>query len=261
MSIGDEVIINPGLGWGDRQRAPLPSFNTLGGPTDGCFAEVVVVSAENIYARPEYVSWEEAAAIPIAGQTAYRALVVRARLTSTDTLLIHGIGGGVAQAGLMIAKAIGTIVIVTSGSDRKLERAREMGADHTINYNAQDWTVVATEITDGHGPDVVLDSIGGETLRKGVETVRRGGRVVSLGVTIGTITHLPVRTLFVRHVELHGTALGSPADFVNMLDFYTTHHLRPMVDSEWVLEDIAQAMERLARGEQFGKIVLRIPDG
>lgn len=258
ISIGDEVVINPGIDWGGDQRAPGDTFRTLGGPEDGCFAEAVVVPAENVCPRPDYLSWEEAAAMPLAGLTAYRGLVERAGLTSGDTLLIHGIGGGVAQAGLAIAAAIGATTIVTSSSDEKLSQAKGLGADYTVNYRTEDWASAVTRFTGGHGPDVILDSVGGDTLRRSVDMVRKGGRIVSLGVTCGLIREFPVRTLFVRHVALHGTTLGSPVDFRAMLGFYTRHQLRPLIDSVWSLDEVGQAMSRLQAGLQFGKIVMHV---
>jgi zinc-binding alcohol dehydrogenase/oxidoreductase len=260
VCVGDEVIINPGLGWGSDMRTPASTFNTLGGPSDGTFAEAVVVPACNVYTRPNYLTWQEAAALPVASLSAYRALVVRARLAAGEVLLIHGIGGGLAQAGLMIAKALNATVIVTSGSDTKLARAREMGADYTINYRLEDWRYEVAKLTREVGPDVVLDCVGGETLAGSVEGVRIGGRIVSLGVTTGAITQLPVRSLFVRHVDLLGTSLGSRMDFAGTLHLYAQNVLRPVIDRVLSLSEVSKAFSILARGEHFGKIVLRVAD-
>ena len=258
VELGAAVVINPGLGWGSDQRAPLSTFNTLGGPRDGTFADAVLVPAKNVRACPSDLNWEEAAAVPVAGLTTYRAIVVRARLRADETLLVHGIGGGVAQASLAIAGAIGATTIVTSSSEAKLARAQTLGATYGINYQTEDWTSAVTELTEGRGPDVVLDSIGGETLSRSVKVVRRGGRVVSLGVTTGPAPNFPIRPLYVRHVDLLGTTLGSPEDFAAMLAFFGRHKIRPVVDSVFALEEISQAMALLERGAQFGKIVLRM---
>jgi NADPH:quinone reductase-like Zn-dependent oxidoreductase len=261
VRLGDRVVINPGLGWGDGERAPLPTFNTLGGPSDGTFAEAVTVPAENVFRFPSHLSWGEAAALPVASQTAYRALIVRAALETSETILIHGIGGGVAQAALAIAQAIGAKAIVTSSDDAKLARAASQGAKWGINYRRDDWQKQVGLLTDGAGPDVILDSVGGATLAAGITAVRRGGRVVSLGLTTGPAEFFPIRPLYVRHVDLLGTTLGSPRDFRRMLDLYDRYQLHPVIDSEFPLERIGTAMSRLASGEQYGKIVLNISDG
>ena len=260
IELGDEVVINPGINWGENNRAPGPSFITLGGPSDGTPAEATVVPAANVNLRPSYLTWEEAAAIPLAGVTAYRALVVRAKLIAGEVLLVHGIGGGVAQAALGIAKAIGTTVIVTSSQDDKLDRAQASGADHLINYRSLDWAQVADEVTNGRGPDVILDSVGADTLSRSVETVRAGGRVVSLGVTSGVQSKFTIRPLYVRHVDLLGTTLGSPIDFAAMLEFYVQHQIRPNIDRVLPLKAIGEGMAALQTGKQFGKVVLSIAE-
>ena len=260
VQVGDDVIIYPGLQWGLEPNFPGLTFNTLGGPSDGTFADSVVIPAENVFLRPTYLTCEESAALPVASISAFRALVKRASIAAGETLLVHGIGGGLAQAGMLIAQAIGAKVIVTSSSDSKLARAREMGAAHGINYSTTNWCTEVEGFTNGVGPDVILDCVGGETLALSVESVRVGGRIVSVGVTTGATCHFPIRALFVRHVNLYGTSLGSPWEFSDMLKFFSHHRLHPILHDVYRFGDITSAMRVLERGEQFGKIVLRVTE-
>ena len=156
---GDEVIILPSLGWGGGEDAPAPGFRILGGPDDGTYAELIRIPAENVFPRPARLSWEEAGALPLAGLTAYRALVSRARIRSGETVLIIGIGGGVATIALHIARAAGCRVLVTSSSDDKIARAAELGAAGGVNYTGDDWPAAVRELAGG-GVDVVVDSVG-----------------------------------------------------------------------------------------------------
>jgi zinc-binding alcohol dehydrogenase/oxidoreductase len=223
-------------------------------PRDGTFAEYVAVPSGNVYAKPPHLSMEEAAAVPLAGLTAYRALVTRGEVKPGETILIPGIGGGVQTFVLLFAKALGARAIVTSGSDEKLERAKALGADVAINYRTTpDWH---KQLKRGE-VDLVVDSSGGETLNKALGVVRPGGRVVIYGGTHGeaTIRLFPV---FWNHLDIRGTSMGSPMDFAAMLKLVAEKKIKPVVDHTYQMSDVVSAAERLAGSGQFGKVVLRI---
>lgn len=255
VAIGDPVVIDPMLGWGDDPRVwDAERSNILGMPHDGTFAQYVAVPAVNIYPKPPGLSMEEAAAIPLAGLTAYRATFTRGGLKPGETILITGVGGGVQTFVLRFAKAVGARAIVTSGSDAKLERATALGADVALNYaTTPDWHKALRAA----GPiDLVVDSTGGETLAKALEAVRPGGRIAIYGGTTGDAM-LKLFSLFWKHVTILGTSMGSPQDFAAMLELFT-QGLRPVVDCVFRLNDAVAAAERLAAADQFGKIVFRI---
>jgi zinc-binding alcohol dehydrogenase/oxidoreductase len=258
VGTGDAVVINPTLEWGDDPRAQGPRFRILGLPDNGTFAELVKVPAGNVLPRPAHLSVEEAAAIPLAGMTAYRALVTRGRLQRGETVLVLGIGGGVATCALLIAKQSGARVLVTSSSDAKLERARALGADEGFNYQTTDWVKAAREATGGQGPDLIIDGTGGVTFDKALDAARPGGRIVSYGATTGATPELTVRRVFWKQLNILGSTMGSPEDFRSMLAFFSSGSVRPVVDRVFPLEDAARALEHMDRAAQFGKIVLRI---
>jgi NADPH:quinone reductase-like Zn-dependent oxidoreductase len=254
LRVGDEVVIDPLLAWGEDQRVWDPATaNILGMPHDGTFAQYVVVPAENVYPKPKRLSMEEAAAIPLAGLTAYRALFTRAALQRGENVLITSVGGGVQTFVLLFAKHAGARTIVTSGSDDKLERARALGADLAINYKTTpDWQ----KMLRSERIDLVVDSSGGETLRKALDAVRPGGRIVIYGGTTGEAT-IRLFPLFWKHISVLGTSMGSPQDFAAMLELFSDG-LCPVVDRVFALDDAVAAARRLDAAEHFGKIVLRV---
>jgi NADPH:quinone reductase-like Zn-dependent oxidoreductase len=254
---GTAVVINPSLHWGPREETYGPDWSILGRPRDGTLAEAIVVPAESAFTKPEHLSFEEAAAVPLAGLTAYRALVPRARLQAGERVLVHGIGGGVALFALQFAQALGAQVMVTSTSDEKLERAAALGAQSGVNSRRDDWVRAAKEWTGGLGVDVVVDSIGGEFFARSLHALRDGGRLVTVGCTSDAHAAIELRQLFWHQLSLLGSTMGSPADFAGMLALVNAHHIRPVVDSIWSLSDGCLAFERLTQGKQFGKIVLR----
>jgi zinc-binding alcohol dehydrogenase/oxidoreductase len=249
-----EVVIDPMLGWGNDPKLWAEGASILGMPHEGTFAQYVAVPRTNIYPKPTHLSMEQAAAIPLAGLTAYRALFTRGELRSGETVLIPGVGGGVQTFVLLFAKAAGARAIVTSGSEEKLERARALGADVTINYAENpDWhkALQRGEV------DLVVDSSGGDTLNKALSVVRPGGRVVLYG---GTRLEATVRLfpIFWNHVDIRGTSMGSPQDFRDMLELVNQHEIYPAIDRIYPMDDAVAAAERIARSDQFGKVVLTI---
>jgi zinc-binding alcohol dehydrogenase/oxidoreductase len=254
LAVGADVIIDPMLAWGDDPRVwDAATANILGMPRDGTFAQYVAVPAGNVYPKPDKLSMEEAAAIPLAGLTAYRAVVTRGALQRGETVLITSVGGGVQTLVLLFAKRIGARTIVTSSSDEKLKRARALGADVTINYKTTpDWQ----KLFRSDQVDLVIDSSGGDTMRKALDAVRPGGRIVIYGGTSGEAT-IKLFPLFWKHVSVLGTSMGSPQDFAAMLEFFSDG-MRPVVDRVFAFEDAVAAVQRLTASDQFGKIVLRV---
>jgi len=258
VRLDDHVVINPSVNWGDDPRAQGPGYKILGLPDDGTFAQLVTVPAANVLARPAGLSDAEAAALPLAGLTAYRATVTRGRLQEGETVLALGIGGGVATFVLLIARALGARVLVTSGSDAKIERARALGADGGFNYTREDWVKAARAATDGRGPDLIVDGAGGKTFDQALDAARPGGRVVSYGATTGPVPELMVRRIFFKQLDVMGSTMGSPADFRAMLNLFGAEKARPVVDRVYPLAEAGAALRHMEQAAQFGKIVLRI---
>ncbi len=257
MAQGTAVVINPALEWGDDPRAQGPRFRILGLPDNGTFAELVTVPAANVLPRPAGLTDQEAAAIPLCGLTAYRAVVTRARVQPGETVLVTGIGGGVATFALLIARRLGARVLVTSGSEAKLAQARALGAEAGFNYTG-DWVKAARAATAGQGPDVIIDGTGGATFDRALDAARPGGRIVSYGATIGNAPDLAVRRIFWKQLNVHGSTMGTPADFRAMLALFGEGRLRPVIDQVFPLDEAGRALRRMEQGAQFGKIALRI---
>jgi len=252
---GQAVVINPALDWGDREDRPSPAFRILGGPDPGTYAEFVVVPAANIFPKPSPLSFEEAAAMPLASLTAWRAVVTRGQVRPGERVVVLGIGGGVATFALQIARQSGATVIATSSSDEKLLRAKALGADLTINYATAAWDEAVLEWTGG-GADVVIDSVGKATWEKALRALRPGGRLVSFGATTGPAAEVNIRTVFWNQISILGTTMGSPREFTAMLHLYEAGRLKPIVDRVFPLRQTAEAHRRMDAGDQFGKLVL-----
>ncbi len=256
--VGKEVVINPCLNWGDSERVQRDDFRILGLPDNGTYAEYVAIPVENVYDKPNNLTREEAAAIPLAGLTAYRAVVSRANIQKGQTVLITGIGGGVACFALQIAKILGARVFVTSHSDEKLDRAKKIGAEGGVNYKHDQWINELKEMTGNSGIDVVVDSAGGENFDAILDVVKPGGAIVMYGATLGPSDNVTVRRIFWKQLNIFGSTMGSPGDFENMLRLYSNNDLKPVVDSILPLEEAFKAHSRMEDTAQFGKLVLRI---
>lgn len=253
---GREVVIDPSFDWGDDERAQGPSFQILGLPRDGTYAELVTVPVDHLHEKPAHLSFEEAAAIPLASLTAYRALVTRARIVAGETVVVTGIGGGVATCALLIGTRLGAHVYVTSGADAKLDAARAHGAAGGVNHQDPGWPKALIAHIGGR-PDVVIDGAGGETFNKALELLKPGGRLVSYGATLGPVPAVEVRRIFWKQLDVLGSTMGTRRDFAAMLQLYADG-LRPIVDRVMPLDQAAQAHRRMEEGQQFGKIVLKI---
>jgi zinc-binding alcohol dehydrogenase/oxidoreductase len=257
FAVGTAVVINPELGWHGDGRLPDTSGNILGMPTDGTFAQYVVVPAQNVYAKPAALSDDEAAAIPLAGLTAYRATFTRGRVTKDDVVFIPGVGSGVQTFVLLYAKHVGARTIVTTGSDEKVARAKALGADVAINYKTDpDWSKTARKAAGDGGPSLIVDSTGGDTLAKCFDIARPGARVVIYGGTQGDAKIRPF-SIFWKHLDVLGTSMGAPSDFRAMLALFEDGP-KPVIDRVFPMQEVAAAAERVLAGEQFGKVVLAI---
>ena len=251
------VVIDPMLGWGSNPHLWAADASILGMPHDGTFAQYVSVPKLNVYPKPPHLSMEEAAAIPLAGLTAYRAVFTRGQLQPGETVLIPGIGGGVQTFVLLFAKAAGARTVVTSGSEAKLDRARALGADVTINYKTSENWSKDVRAQSGGGPTLVIDSIGGETFAKALDIARPGARVVIYGGTTGDAKIRPF-SIFWKQLDVLGTSMGSPADFSAMLRLFAEGTLEPAIDEVVDLAAVPAAAQRVLDGEQFGKVVVRV---
>lgn len=256
--IGSEVVINPALYWGDDIRVSGKDYRILGLPEDGTYAEFIRIPADHVYPKPSHLSYEEAAAIPLAALTAYRALVTRGRLKEGETVVIPGIGGGVATFLVQMASALGARVFVTSGSDEKITFAKQLGAEGGINYETENWSKELRSMTGG--VDLSVDSIGGEVFDALVTIAKPGSRVVSFGATAGPVPKLIMPKIFLKQLDVLGTAMGSAPEFGEMLKLYEEHELRPVINETFPLEDAAEAQKHMEKGEGIGKIVLNIAE-
>jgi len=230
----------------------------IGEHGDGTNAELIAVPATNVHPVPDGLSFEEAAAFPLVFETAYRMLVTRARLHEGEWVLAWGIGGGVSTATLAIAKALGAQVLVTSSSDAKLERARELGADATVNHATGDVKEAAKEATGGHGIDVVVETVGEATWATSLQVAAPGGRVTVCGATSGPNPPAGLHRVWWKQLSILGSTMGTGEDFAGAYELVASGRARPVVDTVLPLEEIRAAHERLEAGEQLGKIVLTI---
>ncbi|WP_257668468.1 zinc-binding dehydrogenase [Parapedobacter tibetensis] len=253
---GKEVIINPSIAWGDHEAFQQKTFHILGLPEDGTFAEYVKVPVANLYEKPKHLSFEEAAALPLGGLTAYRALFSRARLREGEKVLVVGIGGGVATFALQWAKHAGAEVYVTSGKGSKIEQAMALGAQGGVLYTDDNWPQQLLEKAGGF--DVIVDSALGDGFVHHLDLANPGGRIVFFGGTAGDIPELNARKIFWKQLSILGTTMGSAADFSEMLAFVHEHGIKPIMDSIHPLEDAEAALNKMDTSTQFGKIVLRV---
>lgn len=261
---GDRVMINPTLSCGDcpacleGEHSLCGRLRVVGEHCAGTTAEYIVVPAENLAPVPRAMPWPQAAAFSLATLTAWRMLVTRARLEAGETILIWGIGGGVALAALQIAKLIGTRTIVTSGSDAKLEVARGLGADLVLNHRNADVVAEVRQHTGGRGADVVADSAGEQTWTDSLRAMKRGGRLVVCGATTGPMVSLDLRRLFWHQWSILGSTLGNRQEYAEIVGHAAQGRLWPVVDRVVPLAGAIAAFERLQRGEQLGKLVIEV---
>ncbi|KKO55212.1 zinc-binding dehydrogenase [Paenibacillus sp. DMB20] len=252
LTLGSEVIMNPCIGWERAEEVP-PVPAIVGGPSDGTFAEFIVVPAENAVRKPKYLSWEEAGVLPLSALTAYRALFTRGGLQPGQHVLIPGIGGGVATFAMLMALAAGARVTVTSRSEAKRQAALSYGAHRALDSHS-DWK----EDIGARSVDLILDSIGPATFPRYFDVIKTNGRIVTFGATSGDNIEIPIRGIFFPQISIIGTSMGSSEEFAGMLRFVERHSLHPVVDNVYPLQEADRAFERMRQGEQLGNIGIRM---
>lgn len=258
LELGSEVVIDSGIGWGGNDRISDSNFHILGMPGDGTYAQYVVVPAENVYPKPKHLTWEEAAALPLAGVTGYRALVTRGQVQEGEAVLIPGIGSGVALFVLQMAVAKGANVYVTSSSEEKIERAKKLGAVEGVNYRTPDWGKQLRKMIGG--ADLIVDGVGGPSFNDLINLTAQGGRIVTYGATNGPVPECVLPRIFFKNMDIRGTTMGSPREFAGMLNFFEKNQIRPVIDRSYSLEQAAEAQMYMNNGKNFGKITLEIPE-
>jgi zinc-binding alcohol dehydrogenase/oxidoreductase len=249
FDVGDRVLINPGLDNGAR---------IVGEHMDGTHAELIAVPADNVYAIPASLSFEEAAAFPLVFETAYRMLVTKAGLQAGEWVLVWGIGSGVGSATFVIAKALGARTIVTSSSSEKLDRARELGADAAANHAEEDVAAAVKDATGGAGANVVVEHVGEATWKTSLQAAGPNARIVVCGATSGPNPPAQLHRIWWKQLEIYGSTMGTKEDFEGAYELVASGAAKPIVDKVFPLEEAAAAHEYLEAGEQFGKVILAI---
>jgi NADPH:quinone reductase-like Zn-dependent oxidoreductase len=250
---GDRVVINPGHELGNGK------ISVVGEHSDGTHAELIALPHSQVYALPDSIDFESAAAFPLVFETAYRMLATKAHLQEDEWVLVWGVGGGVSTATLAIAKALGAHVVVTSSSEDKLARARGLGADATFNHETDDVVAGVKDLTGG-GAHVVVDHVGDATWKRSLDAVRPEGRICVCGATSGPNPPANLHRIWWKQLTIFGSTMGSRQDFEAVYELVKSGRAAPVIDTVFPLAEVAAAHERLEAAEQLGKIVLRIPD-
>lgn len=251
------VLISPGIEWGNSEAYQSSNYRVLGVPDHGTFAESIYVHPNQIIEVPAHLSDEEAAALPVAGVTAYRALMAKCKLVKGENVLITGIGGGVALMAGLIAMAAGANVFFTSGDQHKIDKALALGFKAGANYKEEGWVNTIQEASGGI--DVVIDSAGGDGFASLIKLCNYGARVAFYGGTKGKINGLNPQLIFWKQISIFGTTMGSDKDFSEMVDFVSAHKIRPVVHEVLTFDDYKKGFQIMEEGSQFGKICLKIP--
>lgn len=253
--LNKEVIINPSNNWGGHPEFQGKDFTILGLPDDGTFAEYVKIKVEYLHPKPTHLTWEQAAAVPLAGLTAYRALFTKAKLHKGDKVLIIGVGSGTGTFALQWAITAGCQVFVTSGMGEKIERAKKLGAAAGVSYKAQDWVQQLQQLAGGF--DVIIDSAIGPDFDKVLDLANPGARIVTFGATAGESPALPFRKIFWKQLQILGTTMGTKEDFEGMLQLLNEHQIIPVIDEVFPMAEVNGAIKKMGSSAQFGKIVLQ----
>ncbi|MCW8278457.1 zinc-binding dehydrogenase [Pseudomonas sp. PCH199] len=265
LKVGDRVALHPATVCGlcefckKGEQILCTSIRFLGEHRDGTFCQFVAVPAANAFALPDSLGFREGAALGVAYLTAWRMLFTKARLQPGETVLIFGIGGGVSLAAMQLAKLAGATVIVTSRDAGKLAKATKLGADHSI-LGVDGLAAAVLNLTGGRGVDVVIENVGQAVWPEALRSTARGGRIVTCGATSGDRPSADLKRLFVRQLQIFGSTLGTFGEFQDLLRFCGSTGLAPVIDTAYPLEQVHVALDRLERGDQFGKICLDIPE-
>jgi NADPH:quinone reductase-like Zn-dependent oxidoreductase len=253
--LGKAVVINPNQNWGENPEYQSERYTILGMPTDGTLAEYVCVPIDRLHVKPAHLSYEEAAALPLAGLTAYRAVRRKGGIQKGQRVLVTGIGGGVAQLACQFALALGAEVYVTSSSDAKIQKMKELGVAGGVNYKQDGWHKELLKETGGF--DVIIDSAGGDGFNLLLKTMKPAATLVFYGATLGSPSKLDMPRIFFGQYTIKGTTMGNDQEFEEMLRFVEAHKLRPIIDSVRPLAEGVAAFNDMRDGKIFGKIVLK----
>ncbi|MFZ1516117.1 MAG: zinc-binding dehydrogenase [Saprospiraceae bacterium] len=254
--LGKKVIVNPAFNWGNIQTHQSNHFEILGLPKYGALAEKVKVPESSIHPLPEHLKPEEGASLPLAGLTAYRALISRGQAVKGEKVLITGIGGGVALFAMQFALAIGLEVYVSSSDENKIQKAVSLGAKAGFNYKNEEWE--KDFVKNFGGVDLIIDGAAGDGFGKLVKICNPAARIVIYGGTNGMITQLIPQQIFWKQISILGSTMGSETDFKNMLTMVEKHQIHPVIDQIFPFDEVNEAFNRMSSGKQFGKIVLGI---
>ena len=262
VKAGDEVMVQPGVSCGhcveclSGRDNMCVEYDIIGSGRDGGYAELLSVPGVNVIPKPKNLSWPEAAALPLVTLTAWHMLVTQARVQPGEDVLVHAAGSGVGSLGIQIAKLFGARVIATASSDDKLAKARELGADETVNYTRDDWPKEVRKLSGGRGVDVVFEHTGAATWPGSIVSLRKGGRLVTCGATSGFDARTDLRQVFYRHLTILGSMMGSKAELLAAMKFIESGQIRAVVDRTLPLPEARKAHELMEDREQFGKLVL-----
>ncbi len=252
--IGKEVIINPNVNWGDNPDAQSAEYSVLGMPVDGLLAEYALVPIDRVHQKPEFLSTEEAAALPLAALTAFRATIKKGEASQGKRILITGVGGGVSQFAVAFAVAVGADVFVTSGDNVKIEKAKAQGVKGGFNYKNEGWSKEAAKLG---GFDVIVDSAGGKELNNYLKVIKPAGRIVMYGSTAGYPEKVDVFRLFWSQAMIMGSTMGNDQEFEEMLQWVEKHQIRPTIDKVYNSEDYLAAFDRFKEPDHYGKIIIK----
>ena len=253
VKVGDEVIVNPALGWEKNSAVPPEGFEITGFPFNGTFAEYITLPAENAVLKPEHLNWEEAGVLALSAMTAYRAMFTRGQLKAGQTVLIPGATGGAGTFLMQFAKAKGATVFVTSRSEEKRAEALKLGADKAIDSEI-DWD----EQLNGEKADLVIESVGAATFNKSVDQLKRGGTLVAFGASAGDTVDFNLRKFFYGQFNLLGSTMASAEELHDMIDFIEKHDIKPVMDKTFKMEDYKEAFDRLDNAGMMGKIAFTL---
>jgi NADPH:quinone reductase-like Zn-dependent oxidoreductase len=264
VKVGERVVVNPNLSCGrcefciQGEHSLCIRYGILGEHVPGGLAELVKVRGDRVLKLPDSISYEDAASFVLTNMTAWRMVVTQAQVRAGQDVLILGVGGGVSSTAVQIAKLCGARVFVTSSSDAKLERARQLGADVGINYAKDDWAKVVRDKTARRGVDVVIENVGATTWAQSLRALAKGGRLVTCGATTGPIGETDIRIVFWNQLHIIGSTMANDKEFSDVMRLFFEGRLKAIVDEVVPLKDGAAAQQRLGEGKQFGKIVIRI---
>ena len=253
--IGHEVVIYPARDWGDDENKFGPTFRVLGMPDQGTFAEYICVPAGDIFAKPAHLSWEQAAAVPLAGLTSWRAVVTQAEVQAGQKVLVTAAGSGVSTFAIHWALGLGAEVYVTSGSEEKINKVKSLGVSEGVSYRDEGFTVQLRAMSGGF--DAIIDSAGGDGINALLDTLNDAGRYVFFGSTLGDPSSgLELVNLFFRHIRLQGTTMGSPQDFGAMLNFVNDNKIEPIIHQTFPMQEAVAAHQLFENFSQMGKVIL-----